>query len=352
MGLFQVFPQTEVDEMNVLVTGGAGYIGSVLSRILLEKGYNVTVLDRLFFGRDSIKDIADQITLVKDDIRFFNPGILKGIDAVFDLAALSNDPSGELDPQKTLEINYKGRARVAHLAKKQGVKKYVLASTCSVYGFQKQVITEESERNPLTTYAKANMKAEQEILPLASEDFSVTLLRQATVYGFSYRMRFDIAINGMVLGFYKNNKVSIMRNGEQWRPFVNVNDTSNAFIQVLETEPEIVNGQIFNVGSDEQNTQIFDLAKLVAESIGLPFNYEWYGSPDTRSYRVSFNKIKETLNFRPRYTIGEGAKNIFDALNDGRLNPDDPRTITVKWYKHLLEMQNFLKDTEINGVIL
>jgi len=334
------------------VTGGAGYIGSVMSRILLEKGYDVTCLDRLFFGNDSIKDIADRINLVKDDVRWFQPEILKGVDAVFDLAALSNDPSGELEPQKTLEINYKGRVRVANLAKKYGIKKYVLASTCSVYGFQEGLITEESGLNPLTTYAKANMMAEKEVLPLADESFSTTVLRQATVYGCSYRMRFDLAINGMVLGFYRNGKIPIMRDGKQWRPFVNVKDTSNAFVKVLEAEPELVNGQIFNVGSDEQNVQIFDLAKLVAESCNLPFNYEWYGSPDTRSYRVSFGKIKETLNFKPQTTIRKGAKNVFGALKEGRLNPDDPRTITVKWYKHLLEMQQFLKDTEINGVIL
>jgi nucleoside-diphosphate-sugar epimerase len=338
--------------MNVLVTGGAGYIGSVLSRTLLEMGYEVTILDRFFFGTDSIKDIADRITVIKDDVRWVKPEILKKVDAVFDLAALSNDPSGELEPQKTMDINYKGRVHVANLAKKCGIKKYVLASTCSVYGFQEGIITEESGLNPLTTYAKANMMAEKEILPLTDKDFSATVLRQATVYGFSYRMRFDLAINGMTLGYYRNGKIPIMRDGKQWRPFVNVKDTSRAFIKVLEAEPEVVNGQVFNVGCNEQNIQIFDLAKLVAEACNLPFNYEWYGDPDTRSYRVSFNKIKETLNFQSQCTIKQGAKNVFDALNDGRLNPDDPRTITVKWYKHLLEMQRFLKDTEIDGVLL
>jgi len=338
--------------VNVLVTGGAGYIGSVMSRILLEKGYKVTILDRLFFGTDSIKDIADQITLVKDDVRFFNPELLKGIDAVFDLAALSNDPCGEIDQEKTLEINYKGRVRVADLAKKYGVKKYVFASTCSVYGFQEGLINEESSLNPLTTYAKASMMAEKEILPLSDKDFSATVLRQATVYGFSYRMRFDLAINGMVLGYYRNGKIPIMRDGKQWRPFVNVKDTSNAFIKVLETEPEVVNGQIFNVGSDAQNIQIFDLAKLVAEACNLPFNYEWYGDCDTRSYRVSFNKINDVLKFEPQTSIKNGAKTVFYALKDERLNPDDPRMMTVRWYKHLLEMQQFLRDTEIDGAIL
>ena len=338
--------------MNVLVTGGAGYIGSVMSRILLEKGYNVTILDRLFFGSDSLKDIANQITLIKDDVRFFEPDLLKGIDAVFDLAALSNDPCGELNQEKTLEINYKGRVRVANLAKKYGVKKYVFASTCSVYGFQEGLINEKSGLNPLTTYAKASMMAEKEILPLADKTFSATVLRQATVYGFSYRMRFDLAINGMVLGYFRNGKIPIMRDGKQWRPFVNVRDTSNAFIKVLETEPELVAGQIFNVGSDEQNIQIFDLAKVVAEACSLPFNYEWYGDCDTRSYRVSFNKIKDTLGYKPQTSIKKGAENVFNALKEGRLNPDDPRVITVRWYKHLLEMQRFLKNTEIDGVLL
>jgi nucleoside-diphosphate-sugar epimerase len=338
--------------MKVLVTGGAGYIGSILMRLLLEKGYNVTCLDRFFFGTDPVKEIADRIKMVKDDIRWFDPEILKGIDVVIDLASLSNDPSGELDPQKTLEINYKGRARVAKLSKKYGVKKYVLASTCSVYGFQEGILTEESALSPLTTYAKANMLAEKEILPLADKSFTATVLRQATVYGYSPRMRFDLAINGMVLGFYKNGKIPIMRDGKQWRPFVHVKDTSTAFIKVLEAEQDNVNGQIFNVGSDEQNFQIFYLAKLVAESINIPFSYEWYGSPDTRSYRVSFKKIKENVNFKTQYTPREGAKEVFDALKEGRLNADDPRTITVKWYKHLLETHKFIKDLEINGKIL
>jgi len=338
--------------MRVLVTGGAGYIGSVLSRILLEKGYDVTCLDRLFFGLDPIMEVAKKIRLIKDDIRWFKPEILKGIDAVFDLASLSNDPSGELEPQKTLEINHIGRVRVAKLSKKYRVPRYVLASTCSVYGFQEETLTEESSPNPLTTYAKANLLAEKEILPLADKSFSVTALRQATVYGLSPRMRFDLAINGMTLGFFKNGKIPIMRDGKQWRPFLHVRDTSNAFTKVLEADAELINGQVFNTGSNEQNVQIFSLAKLIAESINLPFNYDWYGSPDKRSYRVSFNKIKETLDFKPRYMPKEGAKEVFDALRDGRVSGDDPRTITVKWYKHLLEMQTLIKEVEINGVLL
>jgi nucleoside-diphosphate-sugar epimerase len=338
--------------MKVLVTGGAGYIGSILTRMLLERGYDVTCLDRFFFGKDSIKEIAERIALVKDDIRWFEPTILDGVDAVLDLASLSNDPSGELDPQKTLEINYEGRKRVATIAKKHKVKKYVLASTCSVYGFQEGTLDEESGLNPLTTYAKANVLAEKEVLPLADKSFSVTALRQATVYGFSPRMRFDLAINGMVLGFFRNGKVPIMRDGEQWRPFVHVRDTSKAFIKVLESDSDLVSGQVFNVGSNEQNVQVFKLARLVAESIGLSFNYEWYGSPDTRSYRVSFDKIRRKLNYQPDCTPKDGSREVFEALKSGKLNPDDPKTITVKWYNHLLEMHAFLKDVEIEGALL
>jgi nucleoside-diphosphate-sugar epimerase len=335
-----------------MVTGGAGYIGSVLMRHLLDRGFDVVCLDRFFFGMDSVSDISDRIKIVRGDVRWFDPDILNGVDAVFDLAALSNDPAGELDPQKTLDINYKGRARVADLAKKHGVSRYVLASSCSIYGFQEQLITEDSPVNPLTTYAKANYLAEQAALPLAEKGFTVTVLRQATVYGFSHRMRFDLAINGMALGFFKSGKIPIMRDGQQWRPFVHVKDTSRAFTAALEADLSLVNGQTFNVSSDNQNVQIFGLAKLVAESIGVPFQYEWYGSPDNRSYRVSFEKIKRVLNYTTSYSPKEGAKEVFDALKEGRLNGDDPRTITVKWYKHLLESQRLVKEIELEGVIL
>lgn len=338
--------------MRVLVTGGAGYIGSTLVRLLLERGYDVIVLDRLFFGRESLREVEDRIEIIKDDIRWFNPDVLGNVDVVFDLAALSNDPSGELDPQKTLEINYKGRVRVATIAKKKGVNRYVLASSCSVYGFQDGFLDETSKVNPLTTYAKANYLAEKDVLPLADKNFIVTALRQATVYGFSYRMRFDLAVNGMVRALFKYGKIKVMRDGTQWRPFVHVKDTSNAFITVMEAEPELVNGEIFNVGSNDQNIQIFNLARTIAKACGQEFKYEWYGDPDTRSYRVNFEKIARVLKYKTNYTIADGAREVWDALINNRLNPDDPRTITVKWYKYLIETQKIIREVEINGRIL
>lgn len=338
--------------MKVLVTGGAGYIGSILVRLLLERGYDVVVLDRLFFGKDSLKDVEDQIKIIKNDIRWFEPDVLKGIETVVDLAALSNDPTGEIDPQKTIEINYEGRVRVAKLAKKKGVRRYILASSCSVYGFQEGILDEKSAVKPLTTYAKANYMAENDTRPLSDRNFVVTVLRQATVYGFSYRMRFDLAINGMVRSLFKNGKIRIMRDGTQWRPFVHVKDAAMAFIHVMEADPELINNEIFNVGSDDQNVQIFKLAETVAESCGQEFKYEWYGYPDYRSYIVSFKKIREILGYKTKYTITEGIREVWQSLLNGTLNPDDPRAITVEWYKHLLEMQKFLKDIEINGKLL
>lgn len=323
--------------MKILVTGAGGYIGSVLVPMLLEKGYNVVALDRFFFGKDKLLQGNKNLEVIEDDIRLFDPAILKDIDAAIDLAALSNDPSCELDPVKTWSINYLGRFRVATLAKLMGVKRYILPSSCSVYGFQEELVDENSCTNPLTTYAKANLKAEEDILKLADDKFTVVVLRQATVYGLSPRMRFDLAINGMVKGFFKNGKIPILRDGNQWRPFVHVRDTSKAMILVLEAPKEKVNKEIFNVGSDEQNYQIFDLAKRIAEAIGIPFKYEWYGLPDHRSYRVSFKKIKKVLNFSSDYDAESGAIEIWEALKSGKLNPDDPKTITVEWYKHLLK---------------
>jgi nucleoside-diphosphate-sugar epimerase len=217
-----------------------------------------------------------------------------------------------------------------------GVKRYIFPSSCSVYGFQEEVVSETSPVNPLTTYAKANYKAEVDIKRLADESYCVVILRFATVYGYSPRMRFDLAINGMVRGFLKNGKIPILRDGMQYRPFVHVIDVCKAIHLAIEADDEKVNGEVFNVGSNEQNVQIFELAQRVANAIGVEFNYEWYGFPDHRSYRVNFNKIKEVLNFHPDYTIEDGAREVYEALKSGKLDPDDPATITVEWYKRLI----------------
>jgi len=322
--------------MRVLVTGAGGYIGSVLLPMLLERGYEITALDRFFFGRDKLPVTKNGMVVCEEDIRFAEKGVFKGVDALIDLAALSNDPSGELDPVKTWSINYLGRLRMAALARNAGVKRYILPSSCSVYGFQDEMIDETSSVNPLTTYAKANYKAEQDIMDFADANFTVVILRQATVYGYSPRMRFDLAINGMVRGFFVDKKIPILKDGNQWRPLVHVRDTSMAMIKALEAPAGAVNKEIFNVGSNDQNYQIFGLAKRIASAIGIPFEYEWYGQPDHRSYRVSFDKIAKVLGFSCEFNAEKGAVEVWNALKEGKLDPDDPMTITVKWYKKLL----------------
>ena len=339
--------------MQVLVTGGAGYIGSVLVPRLLQDGCKVKVLDRFFFGKESLTSISKnpKLTLIQDDTRWFDPKILRGVDVVIDLAALSNDPSGELNPTKTLDINYKGMARVARLSKENGVKRYVLASSCSIYGFRDGLLDEESSINPLTTYAKANRLAEIAAAKLASEKFIVTMLRFATVFGFSTRMRFDLAVNGMVLGFFKNREIPIMRNGRQWRPFIHIKDVADSYVKVIQSPKDKINGEIFNVGSNSQNYQILPLAKEVAKAIKVPFKKKWYGDPDSRSYKISFDKIKKTLEYETKFSIADGGREIYLSLQKGMLT-DSIKTKTVEWYKHLIESKNTIDSVVIRNRIL
>jgi nucleoside-diphosphate-sugar epimerase len=324
-----------------------------MTETFLHAGHDVVVLDRFFFG-DTLADLRanPRLTLVKADTRDYPASVLKGVDAVCDLAALSNDPAGELDPRKTLDINHEARARTARLAKERGVKRYVLASSCSIYGFQDEAVDESSKINPLTTYAEANGLAEQSNLPLADGKFTVTALRQATVYGASRRMRFDLAVNGMTLALHKQGSVKVMRDGTQWRPFVHVRDTCRAFLAVLTAEPAKVNGQIFNVGSDDQNIQVLPLAKRVTEAVGLPFKEDWYGDPDHRSYRVSFAKIRNALGYRTERTFEDGAREIYAKLKSGELKGDDPRTNTLGWYKTLTQWNETIRDVALDGRIL
>jgi nucleoside-diphosphate-sugar epimerase len=336
----------------VMVTGAGGYIGSVLTGKLASAGYEVLAIDRFFFGRQTLPPDANGFRTVRDDIRWMDESLFEGIYAVIDLAALSNDPAGDLDPDKTWDVNHRGRARVARLAKQHGVQRYILPSSCSIYGFQEGIMDETSEVNPLTTYAKANLAAERDALALSDDSFCVIILRQATVYGLSPRMRFDLAINGMVKGLIQSGRVPILREGTQWRPFVHVRDTSEAMRLVLEADPSIVNGERFNIGSDDQNIQIMPLAQAVAEALDLPFEWDWYGLPDHRSYRVSFAKAKETLGFAPEHSPADGAREVSRAIADGSLDPNDPRTITVEWYKHLLESHRLVREVELEGTLL
>jgi len=323
--------------LKILVTGGAGYIGSVLIGELLNKDYEVICLDRLIFGDKGIKKYLDRdnFKLIIDDTRSFKPELLHNIDIVIDLAAISQpDPLGILSKDLFYKINYEGSLRVANLSKKYGVKRYIFASTCSVYGFQNGLISEESSVNPLEEYARTKLMVENELKLLSSKKFCTTILRFATVYGLSDRMRFDLVVNGMTLSLYKSGIIKVMRPGTQIRPVVHIKDVVRAIIMVIEAEEEKICGEIFNVGSNEQNYQIYELAEIIGNSIGKSFNIEWYGEPDTRSYRVDFTKIKNHLGFKTLYTPREGAKEIYKALENGEIT-DEPDTNVIHWWKLL-----------------
>lgn len=321
-----------------LITGAGGYIGSRMVLTYLKKGYRITALDRYFFG-DVFTDLKNNqsLKIVRDDIRYFNKNILKDINVVIDLASISNDPSSELNPKITKEINYKGAVRVARLAKKMGVKKYIFSSSCSVYGGGPKTFNETSAISPISLYAKSKAWAEKELVKLADKNFSITILRNATVYGLSERrMRFDLIINIMTLHAWKNNKVYIMGGGKQWRPLVHIDDCINAFLKVLEEKDmHKINKQIFNVGSNEQTLQVFQVADRVKEHFSDLIIENVPDDPDKRNYRVNFDKIKNVLHFKTQRTIDEGIEEIKNALNKGIIK-DTIKTHTLEHYQYLL----------------
>ncbi len=335
----------------ILVTGAGGYIGTTLTPMLLQAGHAVRAVDRFFFGRDLLAP-RPNLEILVEDTRKLTPQHFEGVDAVIDLAAISNDPSGELFEKATWEINRDARIRCARLAKAAGAARYILPSSCSVYGFQDagSVADETSPTNPLTTYAKANEMAERGVLSLADDRFCVVALRQATVYGLSPRMRFDLAINGMTYGAWKTGRLPLMRDGSQWRPMLHVRDAARALMFVLTADADAVRGRIFNVGSAANNYQIGPLGALVGEAVSRAVDIEWYGDPDERSYRVGFERI-EALGYRAQLTAADGVAEICAALAAGKVDRT-PRTITLDWYKHLVAMQRLVRDVERYGGIV
>lgn len=316
----------------IVITGGAGYIGSILSQLAAEKGYAVDVIDIFQFGRPTFPK-SSNITLVAKDVRDITNEDLSGAFAVLDLCAISNDSAGAISPRLTKEINYLARKRVQDLCRENHVERYVLASSCSVYGEQPGTVSEQSVPNPLTAYAEANLLAEESAFEGPESDTSFTALRQATVFGLSPRMRFDLVANAMALGAQKENALRVLRDGSQWRPLVHVRDTAAAFLKVLEASALQVKGQVFNVGSNELNFQIIQIVQTIQRVLkSQEVEIDWYGDPDRRSYKVDFSKIQNALGFETYWTLEAGIQEIVDALNDGRLT-SKPENYTLDWYR-------------------
>ncbi len=319
---------------HVLVIGGAGFIGSVLCRQLLRQGYSVRVLDTLLYGRESLTDLLTNphFELVEGDSRDVSAVFRAMLDmnAVVHLGELVGDPACALDEKLTREINLAATRMIAEAAQGCGAKRFIYASSCSVYGASSEVSDERSELNPLSLYAWAKIACERVLLALNGPDFHPVILRLATVYGLSYRPRFDLVVNLLTAKAARDGEITIF-GGDQWRPFVHVADVAQAIIRGLEAPLANVKGGIFNVGSDEQNYTITQVGELVQRVIPQARLVTQPGDTDRRDYRVSFAKIHRELGFTPEYGVEDGVRELAAALRTGRIgNYQDKRHSNYK----------------------
>jgi nucleoside-diphosphate-sugar epimerase len=308
--------------LKVFLTGALGYIGSAINHILIQNGFSVVGLDAGLFTEDCFyrQDIWNSRTLmqklIRKDVRDISEDDLRSCDAVVDFAGLANDPSGELNPTWTDEINHQASVRLAQLSRKQEISRYIFASSCSVYGARGDtLVTEDSPVEPVSAYAKAKVAAEHEILPLANKLFHPTILRNATAYGASPRMRFDLVVNNLTAYGYTTGVVKILSDGTAWRPNVHIEDIALAVKACLESPSEDAGGTILNVGANSENYQVRTIASIITETItGSKVEIAKGASKDPRSYRVSFDKITKLKSFTHRWNVRRGVEELRDAF--------------------------------------
>ncbi len=328
--------------MRILLTGSRGYIGTVMGPFLQAAGHDVVGLDTDLYRRSTFGTWKESVPTTVKDLRELQVRDLHGFDAVIHLAALSNDPLGDLNPQLTYDINHLASVRLAVLAKEAGVPRFAFASSCSNYGAAGEApVTEESELHPVTPYGESKVRVEHDVVKLADDDFSPTFLRCATAYGVSPRLRFDIVLNNLVAWAFTSGKVFLKSDGSPWRPIVHIEDISRAFLAVLSVPRERVHAQAFNIGRNDQNYRIREIAEIVKDTVpGCEIAFAKDAGPDLRNYRADFSKVARQLpEFQPQWDARKGATQLLAAYQAVGLKLDDfegPRFRRIDQVKSLI----------------
>jgi nucleoside-diphosphate-sugar epimerase len=319
--------------MRVLVTGGAGYIGSTLVPMLLERGYDVRVVDSGLFG---VEHLPTEAEVVLGDVLDFQEEWLEGVEAVIHLAALSNDPMADFSPRLNYQVNAAGAALVAQMCRRRGIQRFVMGSTCSVYGFTEQEVDEEWDARPSYPYAISKLMAERALQCLEGDGFHPIILRKGTVIGWSPRMRYDLVANTMVKTALTEGRI-VVRNPRLWRPILDVRDAAAAYVCALEASAEVTG--VFNVALG--NYTVAQIAQEVAEVLaerGISVTIEHQNLPDVRNYRVSTRKAREVLGFQPSISLKDSVRNMLDKIQAG-INADfeNPRYYNIEWWRRVVE---------------
>ncbi len=333
----------------ILVTGGAGYIGAVAVRELLNRGSAVRVLDKCLYGDYPLEEVRGLVDVVEGDICAFDDALLDGVTGVIHLAGLSNDPTAEFNPEANRRLNTLATQRLAEACKRRGVKRFIFGSSCSVYDrglMGEDVLQDETaEVEPRAAYAVSKYEAERILLDMTDEHFQPTLLRQGTVYGWSPRMRYDLVVNTFVKCAFERGVLTVNCGGEMWRPLVDVTDVAKCYVACLEAKVADVGGQIFNLSY--KNYRILELAHWVKKALRGLVDVEIeveYGTQVGRSYRVDTRKMVTVLGFQPHVSVEESARHMAAKIGAGiHADFNNPRYYNITWLQLLVEMQAHLQ---------